>query len=154
MNVGQAINEYDGKHVADLRRAARAFAADEAAALTKACLNGTPDQQEAASWIIKALVEKGGAEALPMRQVFSALSGSLGWGTALHLLQCVQHLPRMANVSQIAPWLNHHKLLVRIWALDALWHVDRPAALPLAQDALTDTSAAMRARARALLNIG
>lgn len=135
---------FDGKHVADLRALARTNVSD------KIFLDEMPGPNElAASWVLKARAEIGTLSDHSKLSLFDSLPKLSEPDAVLHMLQIVQHASA-APAETIRPFLNHRRTLVRVWALDALARVAPGEAAPLIKAALEDTSAAMRARARAL----
>ena len=148
-----ALARFDGKEVAPLR----ALVADGPE--VRRVLEHVPGPHEvAASWVIKALVER--------RQVSEAeLAGFLGrlalLGEAdaiLHVLQCAQHAPVVvarAMRPDLVPLYRHPRGLVRVWAFDAyIRGAEHPAELEdtaaRIRQGLAERQAAMRARARGL----
>ena len=139
-----ALYDFDGKHVADLRALARSDVPDQA------FLDEMPGPHEvAASWVLKARAEAGTLTGGVTHGLFASLLKLSEPDAALHVLQMVQHAPH-APADLIRPFLQHRRTLLRVWALDALARVAPDEAAPLVKAALDDTSAAMRARARAL----
>ncbi|MEO0385231.1 MAG: hypothetical protein AAF234_16930 [Pseudomonadota bacterium] len=105
----------------------------------------------AASWVLKARLEAGLLGETTQNSIYACLPKLSEPDVILHRLQMVQHAP-YAPADTIRPYLTHKRTLVRVWALDALARVAPDEAAPLIRAALDDPSAAMRARARALLN--
>lgn len=142
-----ALYAFDGKRVAGLRTLARSDTPDEA---LLAELPG--DHEVGASWVLKARAEAGALEEETGKALFDCLPKLTQPDAILHVLQMVQHAPAAAP-DVIKPYLMHKRTLLRVWALDALARVAPNEAVPLVQAALDDPSAAMRARARALLAV-
>lgn len=142
---GRAVLEaFDGTHVAALKPLVHSDLPDSD------LLSELPGPNEiAASWVLKARLEAGLLDDAACREVFASLSVLSEPDAILHLLQMVQHAP-YADAARVRPFLNHQRVLVRVWALDALARIAPDEAAPLIEAALGDRSAAMRARARAL----
>ena len=138
--VKSTLARFDGKHVAPLKTLV--------AASSGVLLAELPGSHEVgASWVLKAKAEAGEIDV----RVFGKLAALSESDAILHVLQMVQLAPE-AGLPDLEPFLNHKKLLVRVWALDALFRTDPARAAPLIEEALKNPSAAMRARARALRN--
>jgi len=158
MTLIDAIMGFNGKHIAKLRSAAERFRARDATDLAKMCLGA---DAVAATWVVKALCEKGRANELDLNRVFAALGEDLDWEAALHLLQSVKYAPNAAApfASAIINFLDHPKVLVRVWALDAFVRLSLVApkyqsdAKVRVNDALSAKAASLRARARVLENL-
>ena len=154
--LDEALSEFDGKHVARLRAVVDAFDPAQAERLMRVCENGVARETVAASWVIKAVGERGNADAFDWPRLFRVLETAPDWECALHLLQSVQHVADGPTDAQIRPWLDHTRLLVRVWALDAFvrlaLHDDalRDEARARIATAQADGPASLRARARAL----
>ena len=154
----EAVLSFDGKHVSELRVAARGFDGDEAAELLEFCASGAPRHRVAATWIVKAVLEAGGGATLDLWRFFSNLAVETEWEALLHLLQSVQFAPEPASAERAAieGLLGHEKALVAVWALDALVRVaiETGEGLDAVQGrvdaALSDKRASKRARARHL----
>lgn len=118
-----------------------------------------------ATWLLKSLLEKGGALSAPQTQALIAAlpqeTQGAHWSTALHLCQCMAYLDlTSANATSLWLWveplLTHTRPFLRAWSLDALAHLakaheahraDFEAALKAASG---DAAASVRARARRL----
>ncbi len=149
--MNEALGAFDGRHVASLNRL---VAEGLSEAEVRAVLAALPGPHEVgATWVLKTLAE---ADRLPVDAAGTAFGvlGQLTKGDAiLHVLQMVQHLPGPARAArdQIETLLGHKKLLVQVWALDALARINPEVARALVVEALDAPRASMRARARALL---
>ncbi|MFN3170161.1 MAG: hypothetical protein ACE37E_05665 [Hyphomicrobiales bacterium] len=141
-----ALYAFDGKRVGGLKALIDADAAD---ADLLALLPGP--HEIAASWVLKARLEAGLLGEAAQNSIYECLPNLSEPDAILHLLQMVQHAPH-AEADVIRPFLTHKRTLVRVWALDALARVAPNEAAPLIKVALDDPSAAMRARARALVS--
>lgn len=143
-----ALYAFDGKRVGGLKALVEADVAD---ADLLALLPGP--YEIAASWVLKARLDAGLLGETVQNNVYACLPKLSEPDAILHLLQMVRHAP-YASVDTIRPYLTHKRTLVRVWALDALARVAPDEAAPLIEAALDDPSAAMRARARALMSRG
>lgn len=141
-----ALYAFDGKRVGGLKALVKADVAD---ADLLALLPGP--HEIAASWVLKARLEAGLLGQAARNGIYECLPKLSEPDAILHLLQMVQHAPH-AEADVIRPFLTHKRTLVRVWALDALARVAPDEAAPLIEAALDDPSAAMRARARALVS--
>lgn len=142
-----ALYAFDGKRVAGLRTLARSNVQD------CALLAELPGEHEVgASWVLKARAEAGVLSDEVQRDLFAALPGLTAPDAILHLLQMVQHAP-FASAEAIRPFLTNKRTLLRVWALDAMVRIAPEEAAHLVDAALSDESAAMRARARALQDL-
>ena len=134
----KVLASFDGRHVAPLRTLLDAPLAEVMAEV--------PGPYEvAATWVLKAKAERGEIAA----GVFAKLPDLTQPDAVLHVLQMVQYASN-ERVPDLEPYLVHKKLLVRVWAIDALARTDPVAAAPHLEAALRNPSAAMRARAKAL----
>ncbi|MEM6323790.1 MAG: hypothetical protein AAF748_08910 [Pseudomonadota bacterium] len=153
--VTRAFSEFDGRHVAPLRRLADGDLSATARGAVLAAIAG-PDQI-AATWIIKHWAENGAFLPGDAAQVFAALPRLNAPDAILHVLQMVQMFPEEAvpALPTIRVHLKHRRVLVRTWALDAFVRCGpRAEAEKLLNSALKDASAAVRARARQLQAAG
>lgn len=142
-----ALYAFDGKRVAGLRSLARSSVPDDA------LLAELPGENEVgASWVLKARAEADVLSEATGPALFPRLPQLTQPDAILHLLQMVQHVSG-ASPDVIRPFLKSNRTLLRVWALDALTRVAADEAAPLVAAALEDTSAAMRARARALQSV-
>ncbi len=161
LSVVEAVLGFDGTHVEELKAAAEGFASEEAEPLMAFCESETPAIRVAATWIVKALCERGEAGLLDMGRVFDRLGTETEWEALLHLLQSVQYVPGPAIPQRetIEELLNHEKTLVSVWALDALVRIaletgeGLEGARDLVETALSGPKASLRARARQLASI-
>lgn len=138
------LSEWDGKTTAFLERQMAQFRGNEAA-LWPLCADGDDVTARAATWIALALVREGAISTLPD----GLLRPGQHWEVSLHILQCAQHLPPM-NPGVIAPFLDHSKTLVRVWALDAYARTGAADRCTRIGAALSDGAASEKARARKL----
>ncbi len=158
MSVIEAVLSFDGKHVDDLNSAARNFAPSDGPVLIELCSSGESAHRVAATWIVKAVLETGGAAPLDLPAFFARLDVETDWEALLHLLQSVQHAPEAASARRAAVrnLLDHKKALVAVWALDAFVRIGLETgdgledARQRVETSLTYGKAAMRARARHL----
>ena len=156
MDLIGALAEFDGWHVAPLEvLAAREWRGGDLRVLEAA----VSDEQlgVAASWVVKALLERGEAR-LDMGRVFEVLEGAEDWEVQLHLLQSVRFAPAMAvaQVNRVRALTTAKRAMVRVWAVDAFVRIAVESGAGL-EDArgmvargLDDGPASMRARCRAL----
>lgn len=148
--VGTAFSAFDGRVVAPLRDLAAEVSERERGEVLAAIAG--PDQV-AATWVVKHWADKGRLTADEAGFVFSALDRITAADAVLHVLQMVQHFPAEARAAlpRFRVHLAHKRVLVRVWSLDAVARcADRAEARALVEQALSDVSAAMRARGRAL----
>lgn len=149
--VNEALGAFDGRHVASLKRlVAEGLSESE----VRAVLAALPGPHEvSATWVLKALAEADRLSVDAAGKAFGVLGQLTDGDAILHALQMVQHLPGPAGVArkQIETLLDHKKLLVQVWALDAMVRIDPAGGRPLVLEALDAPRASMRARARALL---
>lgn len=151
-----ALAEFDGTHTAPLIAALDVARADTGA-LVRLC--GDADVAVAATWVVKALVERG--DAVDLGPVFDGLAGQADWAAQLHILQCVQYAPDAAvgQVDVIRALRGAKKALVQVWALDAFVRVAdvapelRDEASAAVATAISAKAASLRARARALKEV-
>lgn len=143
-----ALYAFDGKRVGGLKALVDTDVAD---ADLLALLPGP--HEIAASWVLKARLEAGLLGETVQNSVYACLPKLSEPDAILHLLQMVRHAP-YAPADAIRRYLTHRRTLVRVWALDAPARIAPDEAAPLVEAALDDLSAAMRARARALMSRG
>ncbi|GAB5449468.1 hypothetical protein [Gymnodinialimonas sp.] len=151
-DIAAALAAFDGTHTAPLKAVARD---DLSPAAVQALVDAVPGPQEiAATWLIKALAEAGRLGAGTLVQVFERLPNITAADAALHILQCAQLAPDAAPLLRphLSPYYGSKKILLRVWAFDAYCRGADPAEdlSERIKQGLTDRSAAMRARARAL----
>ena len=148
-----AFEAFDGREVAPLRGL---VATDPE---VRRVLEHVPGPHEvAASWVLKALVERGAVTAAELAGFLGRLGLLSEPDAILHVLQCAQHAPgpvARAMRDDLVPLYRHPRGLVRVWAFDAyIRGVEHPAELDdtsaRIRQALEDRQAAMRARARGL----
>ncbi|MBC6437134.1 MAG: hypothetical protein GDA52_03095 [Rhodobacteraceae bacterium] len=154
-DIHAACAAFDGVRVAPLRTVLKEPLSDAALGAVLDGLCGP--NQVAASWIVKALAEMGTIREDALTQAFAALRGMQNPDAALHILQSVHHAPHLAHPFRphLMSLVEHPRLLLRIWALDACCRTarspaERADAAARVGQALRDRSGAMRARARAL----
>lgn len=112
-----AIEMFDGRDTAALGLAAKAATqADAPDLMDWAGHVGRPP--EAATWVIKAMVETGRSQGFDAPRLISIGKATDQWPVALHLLQLAQHWPAMADRAFAQTHLYHVKPMVRTWALD------------------------------------
>ena len=148
-----ALAQFDGTHTAVLVEALD-LAREKRGELVALC--GDADVAVAATWVVKALVEKG--EAVNVSAVFATLHLQSEWPAQLHVLQCAQYDPDAAagHVEAIRGLIQSSKALVRVWSLDAFVHAAdmrpdlRREASEIVDAALNGKAASLRARAREL----
>ncbi|MBY4893899.1 hypothetical protein KUL25_14160 [Rhodobacteraceae bacterium N5(2021)] len=151
-DIHAALAAFDGTDVAPLKAVARDGLTPDALATLIAAIPG-PDEV-ATTWLLKALVERGQIGAGALADVFDRLPQITAPDAALHILQCAQYAPDAAPVLRphLAPFHGSKKIFLRVWAFDAYCRAADPAE-DLSErilQGLTDRSAAMRARSRAL----
>ena len=158
MSVIEAVLSFDGKHVDDLRAAARSFTPSDGPVLIELCSSGESAHRVAATWIVKAVLEQGSDASLDLPDFFARLDVETDWEALLHTLQSVQHAPvaASANRAAVRTLLDHKKALVAVWAHDAFVRIALETGDGLAEArqrveaALVHEKASMRARARHL----
>ncbi|MEM1274331.1 MAG: hypothetical protein AAGF88_10970 [Pseudomonadota bacterium] len=152
-SILDAFESFDGRHVSPLR----------------ALIEGDPDvarifehvpgpHEVAASWVLKALAERGQMRDAELAGFLVRLSLLSEPDAILHLLQCAQYTPvavARAMRDDLVPLYRHPRGLVRVWAFDAyIRGAEHPAELAdtteRIRQGLADRQAAMRARARGL----
>ncbi len=151
-DIAAAFEAFDGTHVDPLRGLLAGPLSPDAEGTLLAAIPG-PDEV-AATWLIKALVEKGKLGAGQVAHAFERFGQVTEPDAALHLLQCAQYAPQAAPLLRphLTPYYGHAKILLRVWAFDAYCR----GALP--EEDLTDRikqglrmrHASMRARSKAL----
>jgi hypothetical protein len=153
--IEDALTRFDGRRMASLRLLVERGVSR---AGVGALIDALPGRHEiGASWMLKALGEKGALTPEDLAPVFRSLP-HLGEADAiLHVLQMVRMDPVAARVirDRIVPFAGHDRLLVTVWAFDAYCRTAKGAEEEADRDArirqgLTNRSKAMRARARAL----
>ena len=148
-----ALARFDGKHTAALVKAEE-LARDDLAGLVALCSDA--DVAVAATWVVKALAEKG--VAVDLARAFAGMRVDGPWDAQLHLLQCAQFAPEivLTRIDVVRALMDARKTLVRVWALDAFvrgadiepaWRAEAARAVDVALDG---GAASLRARARAL----
>lgn len=153
MTFAARLRAADARSTAELEAVIEGGIDEDALAL--ACHD--PETSDAASWIVKALAERGESGDLDLAHCLSALHTAENWPTQLHLLQTIQHAPDAALeiASAVLNHLNAEKTLVRVWAMDALVHLatHQPNLRPSATQHLTRAQfgpASLTARAKHL----
>lgn len=152
-----AIHAFDGR-TDDLKAAARGFGAAEVGALSDYLDSSVVAHRVAASWIARAVIERGRGDLLDLPSFFGRLKGETDWQVLLHILQSVQFAPNAAvtHSGRIEELVNHPKTLVAVWALDAKVRIALVSgkgmveARSLVETALSHPKASCRARARHL----
>ncbi|MDJ1016790.1 MAG: hypothetical protein QNJ35_09785 [Paracoccaceae bacterium] len=144
----RALSDFDGKHVAPLKRVAVQVRSEDVCAFI------TGPEEIGATWVLKAIAEDGRASEKDIELAFEALSELSESDAILHVLQIAQFAPNAARAHQasIRALLIHKKTLVRVWALDAMVRAapGSDEARRLVEEALKGPQASLRARARAL----
>ncbi len=153
-DIAAALAAFDGKHTAPLKAALADDLSPDAEAALIAAVPG-PDEV-AATWVVKALVEKNRLGQHHLATLFDRLPQITEPDAALHLLQCAQHAPDAARILRphLVAFYGHTKILLRVWAFDAYCRgADGSEDLSeRIRQGLADRSAAMRARSKALAN--
>ncbi len=118
-DITRALAQFDGTHTAPLRDVLQDDLSPEARATLVAAIPG-PDEV-AATWLIKALVERGQLGTGQVAQVFEAFAKISHPDAALHVLQCAQYAPDAAPILRphLTPYYGSSKILLRVWAFDA-----------------------------------
>jgi len=151
--IKAALLAFDGRDVAPLR----ALAAQKPD--LRRVLEHMPGPQEvAASWVAKALVERGEVGDAELAGLLARLALLREPDAILHVLQCAQYAPvavARAMRADMGPLYRHPRGLVRVWAFDAyIRGAEHPEELSdtteRLRQGLRDRQAAMRARARGL----
>ena len=149
--VNEALGAFDGRHVASLNRL---VAEGLSEAEVQAVLAALPGSNEVgATWVLKALAEADRLSVETAGKAFGVLGQLTDGDAILHTLQMVQREPEAAlgAKAEIERLLDHRRVLVRVWALDALARIDPEVSRALVLDALDAPQASLRARARALV---
>ena len=163
--VIEAITTYDRRHVGALRAVAEAAPLSEEAVATVLdhCASSLPARRIAASWLLKAIAERGQAlEGENLRRFVGLLGQFKTWESHLHVCQAIGHWPVDQDILEpvlefLRRDLLHSSTLVRVWALDGLMRLadQHPQLEDVALDALKaareDKSASMQARIRHIL---
>lgn len=151
-DIATALAAFDGTHTEPLKAVARDDLSPEALASLLAAIPG--EDEIAATWLMKALAGKGRIGAGTLAEVFERLPQITEPDAALHLLQCAQFAPDAAKVLRphLTPFYGSKKIFLRVWAFDAYCRGAAPSEdlSERIRQGLTDRSAAMRARSRAL----
>lgn len=158
-----ALLEYDGKHVASLKAAtADGLSGDDVSLLCRFLHSENQRDLVAATWVVKALTEHKYPIPDPVVDALTAALERLeDWQAVLHAVQSAPGLvPVMKGIqfARYAAFVEQHTAhpskFTRAWAVDALCHVARrdhahaERAKALLANALDDTAASVRARAR------
>ena len=157
MDVRQAIAAFDGRCPDVLKAAVAAGIDNDDRAVLSAAMT-RPEDAVAASWIIKAVLERQAADPVGAPAYFAALSQELPWQAHLHVLQSVRLAPEAATgcADLISRFLTHERALLRVWAMDGFCRLAGldPSLRAAARSAFSAQSvggaAAMRARCRNL----
>lgn len=151
-DIAAALAAFDGTHTAPLKAVARDELSQDALATLIAAIPG-PDEV-AATWLLKSLTEKARVGAGTLAEVFDRLPQLTAPDGVLHLLQCAQYAPDAAPVLRphLSPFYGSKRILLRVWAFDAYCRGAAPAEdlSERIRQGLSDRSAAMRARSKAL----
>ncbi|WP_224816260.1 hypothetical protein [Hasllibacter sp. MH4015] len=151
-DIAAALAAFDGKHTASLKAVLADDLSPEAEAALIAAIPGS--DEVAATWLVKALVEKARLGQHHLATLFDRLPDITKPDAALHLLQCAQYAPDAARLLRPHLFLfyGHDKILLRVWAFDAYCRgADASEDLgDRIRQGLTNRSAAMRARSKAL----
>lgn len=153
-DIHDALQAFDGKRVAGLRALSRRPISAEGRALLLSEMPGPLESP--ASWVLKALAERGGLTKEELAKLFTKLPALTDTDAILHVLQLVQYHPMAARPLRdaLVALAGHPRLLVNVWAFDAYCRTsdaseiaDRDARI---RQGLGHRSKAMQARARAL----
>ena len=158
MHMVEAILSFDGTDVDDLKAVAASDEAADTQTLVSLCGSDVARHRVAATWLVKALLERGAAIGLDLERVFVRIETETAWEALLHLLQSVRFDPATAVAQRdaIRRHLDHDRAFVRVWALDAFVQVALAEGAELEEararvdEALTARQASLRARARQL----
>lgn len=158
MSVIEAVLAFDGRHVDDLRTALGEYRARDGESLIELCSSGEPMNRVGASWMVKALLERGLEASLDLRAYFSRLDVEREPDVLLHILQSVRFAPdaAMDHRAAVGKLLDHEKVLVGVWAMDALVRIALKGGEGLeearrhVEEGLVHRKASVRARARHL----
>ncbi len=150
--IAAALAAFDGHKTAPLKALMADGLTGEAAGELLARCPG-PDEI-GATWLLKALAEAGELTPEAARAAFAKLSALTEADAVLHVLQLAQLVDGAADgqAAAIRARLDHARMLVRVWALDALVRAD-PKDVDvhdLVRAALDAPEGSMRARARRL----
>lgn len=143
---------FDGRDLEPLRRfVSESLSKTAQNALLAACSG--PDEV-AATWIVKALVERGRLGSGQIARAFEAFAEVTAPDAVLHLLQCAQYAPDAAPILRpyLTPYYGHSRILIRAWAFDAYCR-SAPADEDLGdriRQGLSSRHGSIRARAKAL----
>ncbi len=157
MDLREAISDFDGKHVEPLEKLLP-LCTTEIATLVEIAKEGTRGEQQAATWLLKALLADG-------REISQELSDRLitdlkeyrHWEAQLHILQSLPYLQFRdppGLMRELRVMARSEKTLVRAWALNGLVLLaDRHSGFradvtPTLRSALDDEAASVRARLR------
>ena len=160
----QELEEYDGRSIAALGEIEHRWSQETnyPNALLDNFNAASPIVQNGASWLFKAFVEKGGSIAAGTSEHLSRQVICLtDWSAMLHVCQSIRYLKFAEDdAGELGRWtrqlLTHNRPFLRAWALDALVHLAsfdpalRPAAEMALAEALEDSAASVRTRARKL----
>lgn len=151
-DLEKAFVLFDGRDLTPLRRFVSESLSETAQNALLAACSG-PDAV-AATWIVKALVERGRLGSGQIARAFEAFAEVTAPDAALHLLQCAQYAPDAAPILRphLTPYYGHSRILIRAWAFDAYCRsapVDEELGDRIRQG-LTSRHGAIRARARVL----
>ncbi|MEX3017741.1 hypothetical protein [Gymnodinialimonas hymeniacidonis] len=151
-DIAAALEAFDGTHVDPLRAVLAEPWSPEAEDALLAAIPGP--EEVAATWLVKALVEKAQLGTGQVARAFERFSAVTEPDAALHLLQCAQFAPDAAPILRphLTPYYGHSKILLRVWAFDAYCRGAPP------EEDLTERikqgvrmrHASMRARSKAL----
>jgi len=155
---------FDGRHTAPLEDIAATLPASAAVldALCAAALAPDPGQQSAATWLLKRLLEKGGAlDAAQTTTLLQALERASGWQAQLHILQTLDKLSLPAEQAEtlwrtLAAQTTQPKRMLRAWAYHGMAALGqqhsayRAAAAQRLAGGAADAAASVRARIRRL----
>ena len=154
MDIEPILAAFDGRHVAPLRALVDRGLDGSARSMMLAAV---PGQHEiAATWMAKAMAERGDLAPEAFRALFDALPRVTEADAILHVLQMVQHAPDLARGLRphLVSLAGHNRLLVTVWAFDAFCRTCAPGETAdrdeRIRQGLRHRSKAMQARARAL----
>lgn len=151
-DITAALAAFDGTHTAPLKAVVRDGLSPDAVATLIAAIPGPGEV--AATWLLKALVERGKIGSGTLAEVFDRLPQITAPDAALHVLQCAQYAPDAAPILRphLTPFYGSKKIFLRVWAFDAYCRGADPSEdlTERIRQGLSDRSAAMRARSKAL----
>jgi hypothetical protein len=151
-DIQKALDRFDGRDPAPLRLLLSESLSPTAETTLLAAIPG-PDEV-AATWLIKALVERGQFSTGHIALAFEAFPTLQTPDAALHLLQCAQYAPDAAPILRphLTPYYGHSKILLRVWAFDAYCRGAPPDEdlFERIKQGLQQREASMRARSKAL----